>query len=65
MSNHPSQPPPVGDGKTPHVLIVGAGLAGLLLAILLDHAKIPYEIYERANEIKPLGEKDFASTYCS
>ncbi|KAF9563530.1 hypothetical protein EC968_004830 [Mortierella alpina] len=55
MSNYPSQPPPVSDGKTPHVLIVGAGLAGLLLAILLDRAKIPYEIYERANEIKPLG----------
>ncbi|KAF9279827.1 hypothetical protein BGZ68_007665 [Mortierella alpina] len=55
MSSHPSQPPPVSDGKTPHVLIVGAGLAGLLLAILLDRAKIPYEIYERANEIKPLG----------
>ncbi|KAF9353011.1 hypothetical protein BGX26_009217 [Mortierella sp. AD094] len=30
--------------KTPHVLIVGAGLAGLLLAILLDRANVPKEI---------------------
>ncbi|KAG0242751.1 hypothetical protein B0O80DRAFT_493938 [Mortierella sp. GBAus27b] len=36
-------------------MIVGAGLAGLLLGILLDRAGIPYEIYERAKEIAPLG----------
>jgi len=52
---HPSQLPPKSDGKNPHVLIVGAGLAGLLLAILLDKAGIPYEIYERAASVKPLG----------
>ncbi|KAG0284673.1 hypothetical protein BGZ96_010973 [Linnemannia gamsii] len=36
-------------------MIVGAGLAGLLLGILLDKAGIPYEIYERAQKVKPLG----------
>ncbi|KAF9947506.1 hypothetical protein BGZ70_002642 [Mortierella alpina] len=51
-----SQPLPVdSDGKTPSVVIVGAGLAGLLLGILLDRAGIPYQIYERAQEVRPLG----------
>ncbi|KAF9170400.1 hypothetical protein BGX20_009023 [Mortierella sp. AD010] len=55
-STHPSQPPHViRDGKAPHVMIVGAGLAGLLLAILLDRINVPYEIYERSEEIRPLG----------
>ena len=52
---YPSQLPPKSDGKNPNVMIVGAGLAGLLLAILLDKAGIPYEIYERAPSVKPLG----------
>ncbi|KAF9177061.1 hypothetical protein BGZ50_009246, partial [Haplosporangium sp. Z 11] len=39
----------------PNVLIAGAGLAGLLLGILLERANIPYQIFERAQEIKPLG----------
>ena len=51
----PSQLPPKSDGKNPNVIIVGAGLAGLLLAILLDKAGIPYQIYERAASVKPLG----------
>ncbi|KAF9985077.1 hypothetical protein BGZ75_003371 [Mortierella antarctica] len=38
-----------------HVMIVGAGLGGLLLGILLERAGIPYQIYERAAVIKPLG----------
>jgi 2-polyprenyl-6-methoxyphenol hydroxylase-like FAD-dependent oxidoreductase len=54
---YPSQPPPISDGKNPHVMIVGAGLAGLLLGILLDKAGIPYQIYERAKEVKPLGKQ--------
>ncbi|KAG0282525.1 hypothetical protein BGZ96_000379 [Linnemannia gamsii] len=37
------------------VLIVGAGLAGLTLALLLQKANIFYEVFERAQEIKPLG----------
>ncbi|KAF9316902.1 hypothetical protein BG003_001432 [Podila horticola] len=39
----------------PRVLIVGAGLGGLLLAILREHAKIPYKVFERAQEAKPIG----------
>ncbi|CAO3574680.1 unnamed protein product [Mortierella alpina] len=38
-----------------NVMIVGAGLAGLLLGILLERANIPYAIYERASTVKPLG----------
>ncbi|KAF9543218.1 hypothetical protein EC957_001093 [Mortierella hygrophila] len=41
--------------RLPHVLISGAGLAGLFLGILLEKAGIPYNIYERAAEIKPIG----------
>ncbi|KAF9125527.1 hypothetical protein BGW39_007327 [Mortierella sp. 14UC] len=41
--------------QPPHVLISGAGLAGLFLGILLERAGIPYDIYERAVEIKPIG----------
>ncbi|KAK3817834.1 MAG: hypothetical protein J3R72DRAFT_529484 [Linnemannia gamsii] len=41
--------------KRPKVLIVGAGVAGLTLGILLHKANIPFEIYERAAEVKPLG----------
>lgn len=48
-SNQPS------DAKPLNVLIVGAGLAGLLFAIVLDRAGIPYQIYERAAIVKPLG----------
>ncbi|KAG0376744.1 hypothetical protein BGX24_007290 [Mortierella sp. AD032] len=50
-----SLPTPIGDDKNLHVMIVGAGLAGLLLAILLDKAGISYQVYERAEEVKPLG----------
>ncbi|KAG9071656.1 hypothetical protein KI688_005869 [Linnemannia hyalina] len=41
--------------KRPKVLIVGAGLAGLTLGMLLYKAGIPFEIYERAAKVKPLG----------
>ncbi|KAF9160881.1 hypothetical protein BGX21_001434 [Mortierella sp. AD011] len=44
----PPPPPPV-------VLIVGAGIGGLLLGVLLEQINIPYYIFERAKEIKPLG----------
>ncbi|KAF9330967.1 hypothetical protein BG006_006134 [Podila minutissima] len=39
----------------PKVLISGAGIGGLTLAILLQKGGIPYEVYERAKVIKPLG----------
>ncbi|KAG0293464.1 hypothetical protein BGZ96_002806 [Linnemannia gamsii] len=47
-------PLPVADGP-PRVLIAGAGLGGLFLGILLERAGIPYEIYERSAELRPLG----------
>ncbi|KAF9160882.1 hypothetical protein BGX20_002359, partial [Mortierella sp. AD010] len=41
--------------EKPMVIIIGAGLSGLLLGVLLDQIDIPYHIYERAKEIRPLG----------
>ncbi|KAG0069845.1 hypothetical protein BGZ90_000065 [Linnemannia elongata] len=41
--------------KRPKVLIVGAGLGGMTLGTLLHKAGIPFDIYERASEVKPLG----------
>ncbi|KAF9159322.1 hypothetical protein DFQ26_006637 [Actinomortierella ambigua] len=38
-----------------HVIIVGAGLGGLMLGALLEKAGISYLILERAKEVKPLG----------
>ncbi|KAI1308714.1 hypothetical protein EDD11_004255 [Mortierella claussenii] len=39
----------------PKVLIIGAGMGGLSLAAILERAQIPYEIYEKAGSLKPLG----------
>ncbi|KAF9901574.1 hypothetical protein EC991_005996 [Linnemannia zychae] len=39
----------------PTVLIVGAGLGGLLLGALLEKSNVPYIIFERATVVKPLG----------
>lgn len=44
-------------GNGPHVLIAGAGLGGLILAIVLEKAKISYDIFERTAEIRPLGKE--------
>ncbi|CAO3568032.1 unnamed protein product [Mortierella alpina] len=41
--------------REPHVLIVGAGLSGLLLAILLEKANISYEVFERRKDFRPVG----------
>ncbi|KAF9352022.1 hypothetical protein BGX26_010081 [Mortierella sp. AD094] len=41
--------------SNPKILIVGAGLGGLTLAILLEKASIDYEIYERSTSLKTLG----------
>ncbi|KAG0000624.1 hypothetical protein BGZ79_005723 [Entomortierella chlamydospora] len=49
-----SQRPPT-DRPVPEVLIVGAGICGLTLAILLEQINIPYQIFERASVVKPLG----------
>lgn len=42
--------------KRPKVLVVGAGLGGMTLGTLLHKAGIPFDIYERASEVKPLGK---------
>ncbi|KAG0068114.1 hypothetical protein BGZ89_005235 [Linnemannia elongata] len=39
----------------PTVIIVGAGLGGVMLGALLEKADIPYLIVERATTVKPLG----------
>lgn len=44
----------------PTVLIVGAGLGGLMLGALLERQGVPYTILERAAAVKPLGR--FATT---
>ncbi|KAG0206710.1 hypothetical protein BGX33_007286 [Mortierella sp. NVP41] len=38
----------------PKIIIVGASIGGLLLAIILEKANIPYRIFERAVVYKPL-----------
>lgn len=55
ITEAPTPDPNSATDQPPHVLISGAGLAGLFLGILLERAGIPYDIYERAAEIKPLG----------
>ncbi|KAF9349133.1 hypothetical protein BGX26_012539 [Mortierella sp. AD094] len=41
--------------STPKVMIVGAGLAGLFLALLLEKIDVEYEIFERSATLKPYG----------
>jgi 2-polyprenyl-6-methoxyphenol hydroxylase-like FAD-dependent oxidoreductase len=38
------------------VLIAGAGLGGVTLAILLEKAQIDYELFESAPQVSPLGK---------
>lgn len=47
----------MSDETKPKVLIVGAGIGGLTLAILLKKSRVPFLILERAREITPLGKK--------
>jgi 2-polyprenyl-6-methoxyphenol hydroxylase-like FAD-dependent oxidoreductase len=46
----------------PTVLIVGAGLGGLMLGALLEKIDIPYIIFERTSLIRPLGNRFVHST---
>ncbi|KAF9570595.1 hypothetical protein EC968_001670 [Mortierella alpina] len=39
----------------PQVMIVGAGLAGLMMAYLLERINVPYTVFERSAEVRPLG----------
>ncbi|GJJ71466.1 hypothetical protein EMPS_03816 [Entomortierella parvispora] len=46
---------PIDAQQKPKVLIVGAGIGGVCLALLLEKAGVPYLVLERADEIKFLG----------
>jgi len=48
---------PVSPGAKPHVIIVGAGLGGLVLALLLERAGVPYVVLEKTSSIKTLGKR--------
>lgn len=48
--------PNAKDLVKPKVLIVGAGIGGLMLAFLLKKGGVPFLVVERAAEVKPLGE---------
>ncbi|KAF9397036.1 hypothetical protein BGZ94_006426, partial [Podila epigama] len=50
----PLTPEQVEQDTKPKVLISGGGIAGLMLAILLHKARVPFLVFERAKEIKPL-----------
>ncbi|KAF9201537.1 hypothetical protein BGZ49_008232 [Haplosporangium sp. Z 27] len=50
MSEAPSQ-----EDNSPQVVIIGAGLGGLMLGAVLETANIKYHIFERATEVRPLG----------
>ncbi|KAF9285413.1 hypothetical protein BGZ74_001497 [Mortierella antarctica] len=43
------------DSDIKKVLIVGAGMSGLMLGILLTHAGINFDLYERSAVVKPIG----------
>lgn len=47
----------------PVVLIAGAGLGGLMTALLLEKANINYFVFERAAKVKPLGKKIDAQNF--
>ncbi|KAF9395082.1 hypothetical protein CPC16_009342 [Podila verticillata] len=50
----PLSSPPASHSR-PKVLIVGAGIGGLMLGALLQKGGVEFEIFERAPVIKPLG----------
>jgi len=54
-SLHPLIRHPMSTPLPQRVLIAGAGLGGLLLAILLERAGIEYHVYEKHEEFRALG----------
>ncbi|KAF9193304.1 hypothetical protein BGZ50_007564 [Haplosporangium sp. Z 11] len=48
-------PTPTETHKPLQVLIVGGGVAGLMMGLLLERINIPYTIFERAVKVRPLG----------
>ncbi|KAG0347637.1 hypothetical protein BG005_011968 [Podila minutissima] len=53
--NYYRWPAPEENEDRPKVLIAGAGLGGLTLALLLKKAGVRFQVLEGATEIKPLG----------
>jgi cation diffusion facilitator CzcD-associated flavoprotein CzcO len=43
------------DSKKPDIIISGAGISGLVMAILLEKLGFSYSIFERSDGVKPLG----------
>ncbi|KAI1291512.1 hypothetical protein EDD11_008904 [Mortierella claussenii] len=55
MSNPETVTATANDPQKPSVIIVGAGLGGLLLGALLQNLGHPFHIFERATVVRPLG----------
>lgn len=55
--NYYRWPAPEENEDRPKVLIAGAGLGGLTLALLLKKAGVRFQVLEGATEIKPLGKQ--------
>ncbi|KAF8986348.1 hypothetical protein BGZ46_005533 [Entomortierella lignicola] len=45
----------IENNTVPTVLIVGAGIGGLMLGILFETINIPYHIFDQASTVRPLG----------
>ncbi|KAF9425487.1 hypothetical protein BGZ76_003213, partial [Entomortierella beljakovae] len=43
------------DNEKLEILVIGAGIGGLMIALMLEQIGIHYHIFERASEVKPLG----------
>jgi len=51
----PSAPPTMSESKQPPILIVGAGIAGLSLAAILQRNNIPYHVFESSPRTRSQG----------
>lgn len=56
MNPHNSAWGPWNDTGKPRVIIAGAGIGGLTMAILLNKAGVTFEILERSDDVKQLGK---------
>ncbi|KAF9428772.1 hypothetical protein BGZ94_001092 [Podila epigama] len=63
MSVHARYVPPAEPSRRPRVLISGAGIGGLTLAILLHKADIPFDIFDRSEDLHQDGNPRSNSPY--